>query len=108
MTAGEAELAILVARLGDRVAEGRYREAEGVLQEYCRALRETVAGMAPGDPGWRRLEGESRRVMEGTRRGVLAGRAHAGVRLAALSQASRLCRSYGDGLAQRRTWEWSA
>ena len=108
MKAGAADLEILAGRLRARVAEGRYPEARGVLREYCLALRKTVAGLPRGDPGRCRLEDDWRRLAEETRRRVLAGRAHAGARLARLAQAPSGSRFYGDGLPPRRTWEWLA
>jgi hypothetical protein len=108
MKAGEAELEILAGRLRARVAEGRYPEAQGALREYCLALRKTVAGLPRGDPGRCRLEDDWRRLAEEARRRVLAGRAHAGARLARLAQAPSGSRFYGDGLPPRRTWEWLA
>ena len=66
------ELEALAGRLRARVAEGRYREAQGALQEYCRALRKTVAGLPSGDPGLGRLEDEWQRLLEETRRRMLA------------------------------------
>jgi hypothetical protein len=109
MKPAEAELEILAGRLRARVAEGRFREAQGALAEYCRVLRKTVAGLPRGDPGRGRLEEEWRLLAEQTRRGLLAGRAHAGARLARLAQISQPPRFYGGGPPPpRRTWEYSA
>jgi hypothetical protein len=108
MNPGEAELEILAGRLQARVAEGRYPEAQSALREYCQTLRKTVAGLPRGDPGLRRLEDAWRRLAEETRRRVLAGRAHAGARLARLAQMPQHPRSYGDVPLSRCTWEWLA
>jgi hypothetical protein len=108
MKACEAQLEAVAGRLRARVAEGRYREAQGELKDYCQTLRQTVAALPPGDPAVRRLEGEWRRLLDDTRRRVLAGRAHAGARLARLAKMPTRSRFYGDGLPPRRTWEWLA
>jgi hypothetical protein len=108
MKAQEAELEILAGRVRARVAEGRYPEAQGALREYCQALRKTVAGVPRGDPGLRRLENEWRRLAEETRRRVLAGRAHAGARLAKLAALSKGSLFYGAGRERRHTMEWLA
>jgi|HubBroStandDraft_4_1064222.scaffolds.fasta_scaffold03125_3 hypothetical protein len=104
----ETELEALAGRLRVRVAQGRYPEAQGALHEYCQALRKTVATLPRGDPGLGRLEDAWRRLAEETRRQVLAGRAHAGARLARLAQMLPHPRSYGDVPLPRRTWEWLA
>jgi hypothetical protein len=104
MKAGETEVEVLAGRLRARVAEGRYREAQCALQEYCRALRNTVASLPPGDPALRRLEDEWQRLRDETRRRVLSGRAHAAARLARLP---RLPRLYREPSLPRHTWEVS-
>jgi hypothetical protein len=104
MKASQAELEALAGRLRTQVAEGRYREAQHALQEYCRALRKTVAGLQSGDPGVRRLEDEWQRLLEETRRRMLAGRAHAGARLARLPKPLPL---YSEPSLPRHTWECS-
>ena len=108
MKSGEAELDVLAGRLRARVAEGRYAEAQAVLRDYCGALRKTAAGLPRGDARLARLEHDWERLAEETRRRVLAGRAHAGARLARLAQTPSGSRFYGDGLPPRRTWEWLA
>jgi hypothetical protein len=108
MKAGEEPLEALAGRLRARVAEGRYREAQGALREYCGALRKAVAALPRGDPGVRRLEAEWGQLLGHTRRRVLAGRAHAGVRLGRLAEMRRSPRFYGAGLPPRRTREWLA
>jgi hypothetical protein len=108
MKAPEAELEALADRLRARVAERRYREAQAALHEYCQALRKMVAVLPRGDPGLRRLEDEWRRLAEQTRRGVLAGRAHAAARLARLAQTLPGSRLYEGGREARRTREWLA
>jgi hypothetical protein len=108
MKAFEAELEPLAGRLRMRVAERRYREAQSDLRDYCQALRKTVAALPSGDPALRRLEDDGRRLLDDVRRRVLAGRAHAGARLARLAKMPTRARFYGDGLPPRRTWEWLA
>lgn len=105
MKTGEAELGVLASRLRARVAEGRYWEARGALWEYCQALREAAAALPRGDPGLRRLEDEWRGLAEQTRRQVLVGRAHAGVRLARLAQTATRPSYYSEVLQPRRTLE---
>ena len=102
MTAGEGELECLAARLRDRVAQRCYGEAQAALDEYCGALRKTVAGLPPGDSQLGRLQEDGARLLEETRRRVLAGRAHAGLRLARLPKPTR---PYGEGPQPRRTWQ---
>jgi hypothetical protein len=102
----EAGLEALAERLRDRVAEGRYRAAQSALAEYCGALRKKAGSFAPGDPGLIRLQNEWMRLAEDTRRRVLAGRAHAGARLARLSQTPQRIRSYDQDPPARRTCEW--
>lgn len=104
MKAGPAELGALADGLRTQVAEGRYREAQDALTEYCRVLQKTVADLPPGDPGVRRLEDEWQRLQAETRRGVLAGRAHAGARLARLP---KLLPLYCEPSLPRHTWECS-
>jgi len=104
MKAKAAELEALAGRLRARVAEGRYAEARIALQEYCRSLRKTAAGLPPGDPSLRRLEDDWRRLLEETRRRVLAGRTHAGARLARLPRVPGL---YREACVPRHTWEYS-
>ena len=104
MKAGAAELESLAGRLRARVAEGRYPEAQRVLAEYCRTLRNTVAGLPPGDPALGRLEDQWRRLAEETRRRVLAGRAHAAARLVRLPKRPP---RYGEPSPPRHTWEFS-
>jgi hypothetical protein len=104
MTAGESELDALAAGLRARLAERRYGEAQRALQEYCRVLRHTVAGLPSGDPGVRRLEAEWQRLRDDTRRRLLAGRAHAAARLGRLSQVRPL---YREPSPQRHTWEYT-
>ena len=108
MKAPETELEALAHQLRARVAERRYREAQEALLEYCKALRKTVAGLPRGDPCSHRLEDEWRRLAEQTRRGVLAGRAHAAARLARLAQTLPGSRLYEGGREARRTREWLA
>ena len=108
MKTHEEELESLAGRLRVRVAEGRYAEAQGVLREYCQALRKTVAGLPRGDPGRGRLGDEWRRLAEQTRRGLLAGRAHACARLARVAQVPKRLQTYGEDPPPRRTWECSA
>jgi hypothetical protein len=104
MKSGQAELEALAGLLRARVAEGRYREAQHAFQEYCRALRKAVASLPPGDPGLGRLKGEWQRLLEETRRRVLAGRAHAAARLARLP---KLLPLYREPCLPRHTWEYS-
>jgi hypothetical protein len=104
MKSGEAELDVLAGRLRARVGEGRYGEARCALAEYCQALRKTVAGLPRGDPGLRRLENDWRRLLEETRRRVLAKRAHAAARLARLPKVLPL---YREPCPPRHTWEYS-
>jgi hypothetical protein len=104
MKSGETELDVLAGRLRARVAEGRYGEAQLPLQEYCRVLRKTAGGLPSGDPGLGRLEDDWRRLLEETRRRVLAGRAHAFVRLARLPKVLPL---YREPCPPRHTWEYS-
>lgn len=104
MNFDQAELDILASRLRARVAEGRYRDAQRALQEYCQALRKTAAGLPHGDPGLQRLEDEWRRLQDETRRRVLVRRAHACARLVRLPQLSLL---YREPPRPRRTWECS-
>ncbi|HTT62623.1 MAG TPA: hypothetical protein VMG35_12300 [Bryobacteraceae bacterium] len=104
MSETSAALEVLAARLRSLAAEGRYAEAQLAFEDYCRALQENLAGLPPGDPRWRRLEAGWRRLLDETRRLVLAGRAHAGVRLARLPRAAP---RYGDAPRPRRTWEYS-
>ncbi|HUD99931.1 MAG TPA: hypothetical protein VMR62_10180 [Bryobacteraceae bacterium] len=106
MTAGQAKLEDLAARLRAQVSERRYREAQEALDEYCRVLRQTAAALPRGN--LRRLQDEWRRLAEETRRQVLAGRAHAGARLAKLAQLSQGSRFYGAARDTRRTREWLA
>ena len=104
MKASQKELDAVAGRLRARVAEGRYGEAQGALQEYCRALRKTAGGLPSGDPGLGRLEDEWRRLLEETRRRVLAQRAHAAARLARLPKVLPL---YREPCLPRHTWEYS-
>ena len=106
MTAGEAELESLAARLRAHVSGRRYREAQDALDAYCRMLGQTAAGLPRGDR--RRLQDAWRRLAEETRRRVLAGRAHAGARLAKLTQLSQGSMLYGASRETRRTQEWLA
>jgi hypothetical protein len=108
MSTAELELEALAARLRACVAQGRYQQAQSALEEYGRALRNTAACLRPGDPRRPRLERESLRLIGETRLRVLAGRAHAGARLARLAQAPKLSRPYGEVPAPRRTTEWLA
>jgi hypothetical protein len=109
MTADAAELEVLADLLRQRVAEGRYGEVPGALRTYCHALRKTVAGLPRGDPRLVSFEEQWRRLAEHTRRGLLAGRAHAGARLARLAQTPHGSPLYGCGdPPPRRTWEYSA
>lgn len=105
MKSGEGELEELAARLQARVAEGRYREAQKALREYCGALRAAATGLPRGDPELARLEDQWRRLERETRRRVLAGRAQAGARLARLST---LTRGYGEIVKPRTRLEWLA
>jgi hypothetical protein len=104
MKSGQTEEDVLAGRLRAQVAEGRYGEAQLALQEYCRALRKTAAGLPRGDPRLPRLEDEWRRLLEETRRRVLAGRAHAAARLARLPKILPL---YREPCSPRHTWEYS-
>ena len=104
MKASRAEREALAGRLRTTVAEGRYREAQVALREYCRALRRTAASLPSGDPGLRSLEGEWLLLLAETRRRVLTGRAHAGVRLARLPKHPLL---YGEPSLPRHTWDCS-
>jgi hypothetical protein len=99
-----AELEALAGRLRARVAERRYPEARSALQDYCQALRKTAAGLPPGDPRLCRLEEDWRRLLEETRRRVLAGRTHARARLARLPRVPGL---YLEPCPARHTWEFS-
>ncbi|MGC9949458.1 MAG: hypothetical protein ABSF64_24085 [Bryobacteraceae bacterium] len=108
MNAGAAELEVLAGRLRARVAEGRYAEAQAVLRDYCGALRKTAAGLPRGDARLARLEHDWERLAEETRRRLLAGRAHAGARLARLARMAKRSQFYGDRPPARRTWEWLA
>ena len=87
------------------VAEGRYAEAERVFAAYCRTLEEILRGLAAGDPRIRQMEDEWNRLLGHTRRQVLAGRAHAAMRLADLSRHRQL---YGEPLPARHTWQCMA
>jgi hypothetical protein len=102
MKDSETELAALAQRLRARVAEGRYAEARGALQEYSEALRKAVAGLAPDDPGRSRLKDDWEGLREETRRRLLARRAHAEARLARLP---KLPLPYRCGPEPRRTWQ---
>lgn len=108
MKADSAEREVLAGCLRDRVAQGRYREAERALADYCAALMQAAAGLAPGDPGLGVLEAEWRGLAEETRRRVLAGRAHAASRLAKLAQTPGRTRSYGEGPPAGSNREWRA
>lgn len=99
MTAGLDTCAGLVQRA---VAHAQYTEARRALEEYGRAAAAELAGMSPGDPRIRRIEIEWRRLLDETRRQVLAGRAQMAVRLARLSQAAP---RYGGSPGIRHTWE---
>jgi hypothetical protein len=101
MTAAEAELQDLAARLRARVGEGRYGEAHRALEEYCQALRKIVAALPGGDPRRGRLQDDWLRLAEETRRRVLAGRAHAAAGLARLPKRPL---GYGCGSRPRHTW----
>ncbi|MGA2735979.1 MAG: hypothetical protein ABSG65_00855 [Bryobacteraceae bacterium] len=105
MKTHEEELEALAGDLLARVAEGRYRDVQAALREYCRALRKTVAALPRGDPSLARLETGWRQLAEQTRRGLLAGHAHAAARLARIATRPRI---YGDGSPPRRTWQLSA
>ena len=105
MNTDRAELDRLAVGLRDRVAEGRYLEAQRMLDEYCQALRETAARLPPGDPGLRRLDDERCELLESVRRRILAGRAHAGARL---KQSIQQPPPYGDLPQLRRTWQCMA
>jgi hypothetical protein len=107
MTAVEAELEALAGRLRARVADGRYREAQDALAEYCGALGKSAAGLAPRAPDRRRLQEQWLSLLEETRRRVLAGRAHAGARLALLALTPKRPRFEDDGQLPRSTREWS-
>jgi|ERR1700690_1444052 hypothetical protein len=98
----ESELAGTADRLGALVAQGRYGEAQACFDEYCRDLKETVRCLPPGDPRLRQMQGEWHRLLDRTRRRVLAGRAHAAARLARLPQRRRL---YSAVPAPRQTWQ---
>jgi transposase len=105
MNSGAGELDELATRLRTRVAEGRYREAQDALREYCRALRAAAAGLPRGSPELARLEDRWRRLERETRRRVLAGRAQTGARLARLST---LTKGYGEIVKPRSRLEWLA
>ena len=98
------ELSALADRLRALVAEERYAEAQCVFTGYCLELRKKLAGMPQGDPQLRPLEGEWQGVLDETRRRVLAGRAHAGARLARLPKILPL---YREGSLPHHTWECS-
>ena len=84
------------------VAEGRYDEAQRVFEAYCRILDEVLRGVPAGDPRIRQMEEEWNRLVDDTRRRVLAGRAHAALRLGLLSPHRQL---YGQPLLARHTWQ---
>jgi hypothetical protein len=105
MKGTEPELSTLAGRLRTLAAEGRYAEAQGCFEAYCHALARAIAGLPPGDPSLRRLEDEWQRLLDETRRRVLAGRAHAGARLARLPKLPPL---YSEPSPPRHTWECSA
>jgi hypothetical protein len=104
MKSSETELGVLAGRLRARVAERQYGEAQGALQEYCRVLRKTAGGLPSGDPRLGRLEEDWQRLLEETRRRVLAQRAHAAARLARLPKVLPL---YREPCLPRHTWEYS-
>jgi hypothetical protein len=89
MRTGEAALAGTAERLRALVAEGRYGEAQDCFNEYCGDFKEILRGLPPGDPRLRQMESEWRRLLEQTRRRVVAGRAHAAARLARLARRHR-------------------
>jgi len=98
----ESELAGTVDRLEALVARGCYGEAQACFDAYCRDFKETLRRLPPGDPRLRQMEGEWRRLLDRTRRRVLAGRAHAAARLARLPHRRRI---YSAAPAPRRTWQ---
>lgn len=89
-------------RLGALVAQGRYGDAQAIFDAYCRDLKATLRRLPPGDPRFREMEDDWRRLLDRTRRRVLTGRAHAAARLARLP---RIRRPYSAALPTRRTWE---
>ena len=101
MSIPELERAGTADRLDILVAQKRYAEAQECFDLYCRDFKDTLRHLAPGDPRIRHLEDEWRRLMEQTRRRVLAGRAHAAARLARLPRR----RLYSAAATPRRTWE---
>jgi len=90
MSAAGSPFELLATRLRARVAEGRYRQAQAALEEYCGMLRESLAGLSPADPQRRLLAAEWEELAEQTRRRVLAGKAHAAARLARLHRPAGL------------------
>jgi hypothetical protein len=84
------------------VAQGRYAEAQHVFEDYCEALKHVLAGLPQGDPRVGGMEAEWRNLLDETRRQVLAGRAHAAVRLARISQSRN---PYSQRPAAGYTWE---
>ena len=96
---GELECAANLVRA--RVAERRFSEARAALQEYCRLLRNTAAGLPPGDPRLERLQDDWRKLWDETSHRVLAGRAHAAARLAHLSRPTPL---YNEPCPPPHSW----
>ena len=104
MTAAPPELSRLAGRLRARIAERRYPEARTAVEEYCTALRKTVAALPPHDPALGPLQQEWLQLLTETRRRVLAFQAQARARLVRTLQSPP---RYAD-TPPRRTREWSA
>jgi hypothetical protein len=102
MRAAPAKLKDLAGDLRSLVAEGRYLEARGVLEEYGCVLEQRLRGLAPGDPPPAELMDDWRRLMDAARVQILAGRAHVAARLARLPRWDGPYRPAGS---PRRTWE---
>ena len=92
MSAGPEEMKVLASRILAAVAEGRYSEAQGTLQEYSRALRRTAESLPRGDSRLRGLEDEWQLLHQETWRRVLVRRAHVCAKLARLPKCPGLYR----------------
>ena len=97
-----AALSTRARQIEDLVVEGRYAEAQRVFEAYCRMLEQILHALPAGDPRIRQMEDEWNRLLDNTRRRVLAGRTHAAMRLALLSPHRQL---YGQPPAARHTWQ---
>jgi hypothetical protein len=102
MNMTDPELAGKAERLRVLVAEGRYQDAQECFEDYCGTLKETLRRLPAGDPRRQKIDSEWRRLLEQTRRRVLAGQAHAAARLARLPRRRPL---YNLAPVQRRTWD---